>query len=146
MAKRANRTAAPGTTDKAAAKAKVEKIRFTDSIEGLPEDWAGFKHDDERLAQHDNKTHLPLKADEFDGRWEHMRYRAAVMEERATKIREDADRMEKLGNIADVKKAKRLMQLQKQVADLTASLEADGQDVGDLLKALGLGGSEDAAD
>lgn len=150
MAKRASRnqaaaSAAPGTSAPEGKKEKKERIEFLTTLD-TPEGAEGpakLTYGDERLQSFDRKTHKPLKADDFVAKHHFMKYKADDFEAKAASLRSDAEKLEKLGDIADVKKAKRLIALQKQMADLTASLEADGQDIGALMEALGLSSNDD---
>ena len=129
-------SAAPGAAgDPKAKKAKKEKVT---RIAFIAEGDAKLKHNDERLAKFDSKTHKKLKPSDFESRSEALRWKASQFDAAAARLRTEADRLASLGAIADNKKAKRLLALTSQIEELKKSLADEGQDVSALLAQMGI--------
>lgn len=130
-------SAAPGSAgdDKAKKAPKAKVVRTT----MLAETDEKLTHNDERIAQHDRKLHKNLTPKDFINKSEYMRFRALFFDKVANRLRTEADKLEKMGNIVDNKKAKRLLALSSQIEALKASLADEGQDVAALLASMGIG-------
>jgi hypothetical protein len=120
--KDAKTSAAPGTKDEKAA--KVKKVAFTPIPDG------GFK---EMPAAFDPKLHTPLKRKDFadESLWFEMK--ATEHEAKAAAYKKQAADYRKLGSVADRAKAKRLIQMQSKMAELTEQLKSQGVDVDEIL-------------
>lgn len=131
-------SAAPGAAgDPKAKKDKVKKDKVARTA-FLAEGDAKLKHNDERLAKFDSKTHKKLKPSDFESRSEALRWKATQFDAAAARLRTEADRLASLGAIADNKKAKRLLALTSQIEELKKSLADEGQDVSALLAQMGI--------
>lgn len=130
-------SAKPGNKAPEAAKPPKEKKVRTKFV--VPE--GGLK---EWPTDHDPKVHKPLKSTDFADESVYWFHKADQLEKAAVAAREKAEQIKKLGGVKDVKKAKRLMQMQQKIAELKAQLASDGTDVDALLASLG--GDEESAD
>lgn len=130
--------AKPGTTDAAAKEPKKGKVLYPALVgpkdaEGkdtiiplkeVPKDW-------------DPKAHKGLRRKDFSDEALFWDWRADRMELQVKKIRAHAEELRKLGTVKDRSRAKKLLSMQKRIADLKAQLEGEGVDVDALLTTLG---------
>lgn len=117
-------SAKPGTTDDAAKKVKKNRAQYPipeGGLEGVPADF-------------DRKKFKPLKKKDFKNEADFLELRATNLEEAAKRLRDEAKAV-RAGGGKDKGKAKRLVAMTKKMADLKASLEAEGIDVAALLAA-----------
>jgi hypothetical protein len=80
--------------------------------------------------------HKALKGKDFADECVYLNAKADKFEKLAKKFRADAEESKRLGGIKGNVKAKKLVALQKRMADLKASLAAEGIDVAELLSKL----------
>lgn len=80
--------------------------------------------------------HKPLSKSAFADEYIYHMARAAKFDKLAIKCREEAELSKKLGGTKGNAKAKKLLTMQKRMAELTASLQAEGVDVKALLGTL----------
>ena len=131
-------TAAPGTVDPAgAAEEKASKVKKElypalvdpanpDGYEPLtvvPENW-------------DPKVHKGILRKHFAEDDVFFDWRASRLEKQAASYRQQAEESRKLGSMKGRVKAKKLLSMQKRIADLKASLAAEGVDVAALLASI----------
>jgi hypothetical protein len=133
-AKAVVKSARPGTKDDSGKKAKVERVEYT-----VPE--GGFT---EIPSDFSSKIHKPLKRKDFKDEALWFELRAAELEAKAKRARAEADNVRKLGGVKDRAKAKRLISMQKRMAEISEQLTAQGVDVAALLGSLS-GNGEAAA-
>lgn len=81
----------------------------------------------------DLKKHYPLKRGDFEDETIWLIARAETFEAKAVSYREEADDWKRLGSIKDRVKAKKLITMQRRMADLKTQLQAQGIDVDALL-------------
>lgn len=93
-------------------------------------------------AGFDLKKHNPIKKAHFDKTSQYLRHRAflnrqkaEVITAQAVEFETKADRMEKFGDEATVKKVKKIERLQGTLTNLTKELEAAGINIQDILSA-----------
>jgi len=124
-------SAKPGTEAPEAQVDKIERIPHpilavdengdaTAKIESAPDDF-------------DRKVHLPLRRKDFVNDAAFFDFKAAEYTEKAAEFTSKAVEWRKLGSVKDRARAKRLRNMQAQMAKLREQLEADGIDVDDLL-------------
>ena len=136
--------AAPATTNSAAPgieapKAKKEKKPKVKRIEYVPPTDAPFVKDGKLTAlptDFDAKKYKPLRAKQFADEGLYFDLKAAHYEDLAKKARADAETARKTGNLKDKVKAKKLLAMQKRMAELSASLAGEGVDVAALLASV----------
>lgn len=124
------KSAKPGTQDKTPkAKKKVERVTHPAlldadnnpvKVEAVPDDF-------------DPKKHKPLKRADFkdEALWFDMR--ADDYERRAKDYRQQAEDCRKLGSVSDRQAAKKLLAMQRRIAELQEKLKGEGVDVAALL-------------
>lgn len=123
-----NPSAKPGARDPKAKKEKKQKVERVEypvpegKLERVPEDF-------------DPKKHKPLKRKDFKDEAVFLEIRADQMEAAAKRLREEAKAV-RAGGGKDKGKAKKLIAMQKRMAELQAQLTADGVDVEALMKSL----------
>lgn len=83
--------------------------------------------------EYNSGVHRPLLKDNFKDESYYFVYKAELHEAKAADYRKQAEDFKKLGDSGDRKKAKRLLTMQKRMADLKAELEAQGVDVSALM-------------
>jgi hypothetical protein len=75
------------------------------------------------------KVHAPLKRKDFAEEWMWFEWKANELTKDAEKYRKEAETIKKLGSKADRAKARRLLQMQKKMAELEAQLKEKGYDI-----------------
>lgn len=119
--------ARPGAKEPKAKKEKKVRIAYPvpeGGLEAVPADF-------------DPKVHKPLGRKNFKNEAVWYELKAQELEKKAASLRVEATNIGKLGNVKDRAKAKRLLDLQKRMAELSESLVAEGVDVEALLATLG---------
>jgi hypothetical protein len=119
-------SAAPGTKDEKAKKVKRERVQYP-----IPEGGLEIYPTD-----YDSKKFKPLKKKDFKDEALYIEARATHLETQAKNLREEAANMRKMGGVKDKGKAKRLLAMQKRMAELKASLAGEGVDVDALLASM----------
>jgi hypothetical protein len=118
MAKKQQNTQTQQQTEQPATGKKVVRVNYGNGkkLEALPTDF-------------DRRKHKPLKRTDFadDSLW--LDWQAAIHEERAKWLRQQADDLRKMGDPEHRAKIKRLRAIQKREAALIQELKADGIDV-----------------
>ncbi len=125
----ADKSAKPGTKDTTAK--KIEKVMYpglkpdddgkaTVKVKGVPEDF-------------NSKKHKPLKRRDFECESTWFELKAVELDKRAADYRKMAADIKKLGSVADRAKAKKLLAMQRKMAELQAQLKEQGIDVDELL-------------
>lgn len=84
----------------------------------------------------DAKIHSPLKARDFEHDYVYMRWQADQLEDKAKRLRSQAEQSEKLGDSKDRAKAKKLIAMTKRIEELKSQLADDGVDIDAILGAL----------
>lgn len=132
-----NTTAAEAKPANAEAKKEKEKKKLVPYPvpEGKLDNWP----DD-----YDPKTHKPLRGHHFKDESVYWLRRADELEDQAKKFRQKAEEIKQLGGVRDVKKAKRLIKMQKQLAELKKALGDEGADVDAILASVA--GPEEKSD
>lgn len=85
---------------------------------------------------YDPRAHLPLKRKDFADEALYYEWLAGVYEVRAKKLRQKAVDFKKMGSVRDRGKAKRLLNMQKRMAELRKQLEDEGVDVAAMLETI----------
>lgn len=81
----------------------------------------------------DVKAHKGLRKKDFENESLFLEFQASQLEAKAKSLREHAEKIRSLGSTASSAKAKTLVKMQQRMAELIASLKADGMDVDALL-------------
>lgn len=136
-------SARPGTADATGKKEKKEKVVRV-AYPGLKNEAGEAVKLTSRPTDFDLKKHKPLRPADFEdeGIWYEMK--AEAHDKIAANLREKADEVRKVGPIKEKGKAKKLLQMQKRMAELTEHLKKQGVDVDALLKAA-MSGSEETS-
>lgn len=131
------KSAAPGSKDPSGEKKPKEKVKRVD-LDLTTVDPQFLK--DGKLTQvppgYDPKKFNPLKKSHFVDEATYFEVQAARFEKQAAAFRAKAEESRKLGGVKDRGKAKRLLQMQKRMAELQASLinELGPEVVAELMK------------
>jgi hypothetical protein len=128
-------SAAPGTpAPEKAKKAKVVKIDHPAlwSVPKEGEDSVRVKIE-VRPADYCPKTHKILKMKDFANESFYLEDQAKQLETKATGLRAKAEKLRTLGSTASSAKAKTLVKMQERMAELMASLKAEGVDIDALM-------------
>ncbi len=132
--------ARPGTEGGPEAKAKKGKKNKNANRVPYPGLMDGDKPN-KKLAvlpeDFDPKVHRPLKRANFDGDHLALKWQAKVLRDKATRLEEQAGRLEKLGNKGQASKLKRLAAMRERMKELEAELKDEDLDVEALLAELG---------
>ena len=125
--------ARPGNTGRQ-KRETIEKVDYTS-----PEGSTNVDENGKLLAwpeDYKSSVHKPLKRDAFadESVWYHEK--ANQFEAKARKFRTEAEQITKLGGIKDRTTAKKLVKLHARLAEMAASLEAEGVDVSALLATM----------
>jgi len=83
--------------------------------------------------QFNPSKHKPLTRKDFEAEYLFYEHRAVLAENKAVNLRAKAEESKKLGNVGDAAKAKKLLKMQKAMAELQAQLAAQGVDVAALM-------------
>lgn len=120
---------APGTEPEAKKAKKVKRNAYPGlfnaageviKLEAVPTDF-------------DSKAFVPLKKRDFKDESLFLEHNANLLEAKAKSLREQADKMRKLGNSASSGKLKTLLKMQDRMAEIIASLKAEGLDIDSML-------------
>lgn len=87
-------------------------------------------------ADFDIKAHKPLGRNDFEDESLWYELRAQDYERKAKEMREQGAEIKALGGIEDRKEAKKLLELQKKMAELTAKLKGKNVDVDGITKRI----------
>jgi len=131
-------SAAPGTTDPAGQKPeKVVRVLYPGLYSDTEKDDKGRPKQISKLdsvpADFNPKIHLPLQRRDFKDESVYFQLRADIAKKSAERFQKLADDAKKLGGMKERVKAKKLLQMQKRMADLIAELKAGGTNVDELL-------------
>lgn len=142
--------AKPGAKDPKAAKAPKEKL-----VRTFHPALAVAKNEKGKLAptakldkipdDFNPKAHKPLQRRDFNDESIWFEVKAREMEAKAADYRKQATEFKALGGAAKSGQAKRLLAMQKRVAELTAQLAAQGLDVNAILAAANAAAAKPAA-
>lgn len=116
-------SAKPGTKNEDGKREKKKREKYPvpeDGLEAWPEDFDASKH-------------KPLKKTDFKNEAVWLDRKAEEAEEKAKRYRQEAETVRKIGSTKDQKKAKKLLKVQSELAELRKALAADGVDVDALL-------------
>lgn len=80
-----------------------------------------------------HKAHIPLKKKDFKDESLFLEHNANMFELRAKSLRNQAEKLRKLGNSASSGKLKTLLKMQDRMAEIIASLKAEGLDIDTML-------------
>lgn len=119
-------SAKPGTKEEKAKKEKRVRIDYPVPEGGL-DSWP---------TDFDAKVHKPLKRKDFKDETLWLEAKAAEYEKRASAMRDEIETCKTLGNAKDRARAKKLLSMQKRMAEMEAELKGEGVDVDNLLEKL----------
>ena len=83
---------------------------------------------------YDIDANAPLKKTDFEQLWMFVEYKALCMDDKASKLHAEAERVKKMGSAADRSKAKRYLKMMSKMEELKAALEEAGVNVDSLLE------------